>query len=415
MKIVRRFWKLALCLFAFGAPEALKAADATPAAQAVNALGIDLLKGTKPGASALLSPYSIQSALAMTYAGADGATRAEMAKVLHYTGDEAALHQAFAALQQSLKPQAIKNRDGSLQELAQLSVANRLFGQTGYEFRAPFLSLTKDTYGAPLQLLDYQRDPSAATREINTWVADQTSQRIRDLIPSGALTRDTRLVLVNAVYLKAPWVMPFTESGTRPQPFHLGGGKFAEVLTMSSATENFGYAQRDGFKAITLPYRGVDLQFLILLPDAVDGLAALESKLTPALLATNANPGRARLNLHLPKFKMEPPMMKLSDSLQSLGMKTAFDKPRRSANFDRMSPRKPDDYLCIAEVFHKTFLELDEKGTEAAAATAVAMMRATSIAVDEPITVKVDRPFLFAIQHRATGACLFFGRMTDPR
>ena len=155
---------------------------------------------------------------------------------------------------------------------------------------------------------------------------------------------------------------------------------------------------------------------LILLPDEVDGLASLEAKVTPELLVTEARPKQEEVILQLPKFKLEPPLFRLGQTLRSMGMKSAFDVPRGSANFDRLAPRKPDDYLFISEVFHRTFLELDEKGTEAAAATAVVMARATAmIEKAKPIEVRVDRPFLFAIQHRPSGACLFLGRVTDPR
>jgi serpin B len=192
-----------------GAPPGNPAA----AAQAVNALGLELLaKGTAADANALLSPYSIQTALAMTFAGAAGNTRAEMAKVLHYAGDEAALHRSFAALRQALEEVARKTATqaedarkwGGPSEPVVLTVANRLFGQDGYAFRAPFLALVKDTYQAPFQPLDFARNPQTATRQINGWVEQQTRQRIRDLVPSEALDKDTRLVLVNAIYLKAP-------------------------------------------------------------------------------------------------------------------------------------------------------------------------------------------------------------------
>jgi serpin B len=155
----------------------------------------------------------------------------------------------------------------------------------------------------------------------------------------------------------------------------------------------------------------------VILPDAVNGLAAVEAGLTAETLASFAKPGTADVRLKLPKFKLEPPLLRAGDALRALGMQTAFNRPEGSANFDRMAPRRPDDYLFISEVFHKTFLALDEHGTEAAAATAVVMMRATSIVVDppEPIDVTVDRPFLFAIQQRSTGACLFLGRVVDPR
>jgi serpin B len=395
-----------------------------PAAQAVNALGLDLLVKRPEGkANALLSPYSIQSALAMTFAGAAGDTHAEMARVLHYAGDEAELHRSFAALQQALAEVAKKTAEraenarkyGGPSEPVTLTIANRLFGQKGYEFRQPFLALVRDTYGAPFQAMDFIQNTSAARREINTWVEDQTRQRIRDLIPADGINRDTRLVLVNAIYLKAPWAEEFSTNMTKLRPFHLNGGATQDVPTMERQ-DRFGFAERDGYRVVTVPYSGNDIQFLILLPDAVDGLAALEAKLRPHDLKTAATSGTADVKLQLPKFKLEPPLLRLSEALIGLGMKSAFDKPEGSANFDRMAPRKPDDYLKISEVFHKTFLELDEKGTEAAAATAVTMMRVASFAgkKPEPIQVRVDRPFLFAIQHRPSGACLFLGRVTNP-
>lgn len=395
------------------------------AAQAINALGVELLaQGTAANANALISPYSIQAALAMTFAGAAGDTRAEMARVLHYTGDETQLHSSFAALQKALegvaarstkRAESARQRGGTMDPVI-LTVANRLFGQEGYEFRAPFLTLARDTYGAPFQSMDFAHRAAAAIKEINAWVEEKTLRRIRDLIPPDGLDEETRLVLVNAIYLKAPWTEPFSESATKPAPFHIRGAQSQDVPTMVRQAR-FGYAVREGFTAVTIPYSGGEIQFLVLLPDDTDGLAALEAKLTPELLAACAEPGSAELILHLPKFKIEPPLLKLGKVLQSLGMRSAFDQPRGSANFDRMAPRKPNDYLCISEVFHKTFLDLDEKGTEAAAATAVVMMRVTSAMPDrvKPIEVRVDHPFLFAIQHRPTGACLFLGRVTDPR
>jgi len=405
-------------------PMAIVSAAESPtiAANAGNALGLELLiKGRQPDANALLSPYSIQSALAMTYAGAAGDTRAEMARVLHYPADEAALHASFAALRTRLDEMAQaaarrgRQADGAGEPLT-LNVANRLFGQLGQEFRPTFLALTADTYGAPFRPLDFETDPHAARQHINGWVAKQTQDRIRELIPSPGITRDTRLVLVNAIHLKAPWATPFEERATRPEPFYLADGEAVSVPTMKTQGR-LGHRREDGFTVVTVPYAGGGLQLLLLLPDAVDGLAKLTAKLTPEMLADFAQAGGAEVRLQLPKFKLEPPMMPLGETLQTLGMRTAFDKPERSANFDRMAPRKPDDYLFISEVYHQTFLDLDEKGTEAAAATAVVMMRLTSVQVDppQPVEVRVDRPFLFAIQHRSSGACLFLGRVVDPR
>ena len=178
------------------------------------------------------------------------------------------------------------------------------------------------------------------------------------------------------------------------------------------------YAKRKGFSAVVLPYSGGDLQFVVLIPDEVDGLGELEKELTADLLDDCAKMNTTEILLHLPKFKFEPPTIQLAAELQGLGMKTAFDIPPGSANFDRMAPRKPNDYLAISDVFHRTFIALDEKGTDAAAATAVAMVRTTAMrpmTPQKPIEVKVDRPFIYAIQHVPSGACLFLGRITDPR
>jgi serpin B len=385
---------------------------------------MDLLaRVATPDQNALLSPYSIQSALAMTYAGAEGVTRAEMAKVLQYPKDEAEMHRSFLALRTALDEVARKSaanagqmkKWGATNDPITLTVANRLFGQTGYDFRAPFLALVKDSYGAPFEALDFVRDAAGATKHINVWVEDQTRQRIRNLVPTGALDDRTRLVLVNAIYLKAPWADEFGESATKPLPFYVAGGKTADVPTMAG-TRYLSYSKRDGFSALAISYRGWDIQFLILLPDKVNGLAALESKLTAGVLADSAKLSGQEVVLYLPKFKLEPPVFALGKELQTLGMKTAFDQPHGSANFDRIAPRRPGDYLCISEVFHKTFLKLDEKGTEAAAATSVASIpMGMASEKPKPIEVRVDHPFLFAIQHQPSGACLFLGRMVDPR
>ena len=394
------------------------------AAGAINALGIDLLhQAGKPDANLLLSPYSIQSALAMTCAGADGATREEMARVLHYPKDDVELNGSFAELQKALDELMQQSamaaerfkQYGRSNDPVILTVANRLFGQAGYDFRTAFLESVKTNYGAPFEQMDFVNNAAGATKRINGWVEDQTRKRIRDLIPAGALNTLTRLVLVNAIYLKAPWAQPFHESATRPGPFHVGGGAAVEVPTMMQQ-HPLSYAKRDGFIVVAIPYSGGELQFLILLPDQTDGLAALEKRLTADRLNECANLPAQEVLLHLPRFKLEPPVMSLSGELKKLGMKSAFDEPAGSANFDRMAPRRPGDYLYLSDVFHKTFLALDEKGTEAAAATAAIMVgRAAALRPPKPVEVNVDHPFLFAIQHRPSGACLFLGRVTDPR
>ncbi len=399
------------------------AADFDVAATVTNEFGVDLYRKLAAGDGNLcLSPYSIQIALAMTFAGADGVTRTEMAKVLHFPND-AEPHQSFAALQRALDEMAARTvqrvanskKYGGPGEPVTLAIANRLFPQTGYDIRESFLTLVKKEYDAPPEPLDFKKDPAAATQRINDWVAEQTRKRIRDLIPAGALDDTIRLVLANAIYLKAPWAKEFYENATKPEPFHVRGGDPVETPTMERTGHDFGYAKHDGFTAVSIPYVGSELQFVVLLPDNANGLTALESKLTSDTLKKCAKLGPRFMQLHLPKFKLEPPTVALASQLESLGMPSAFDHPEGSANFDRIAPRRPKDYIYISQVFHKAFISVDEKGTEAAAATAVAMAATTAMIQDEPIEVKVDRPFFYAIQHVPSGACLFIGRVTDPR
>jgi serpin B len=416
-----------LILQLFGALVAGMAHAATNfdlAAKATNDLGVELHRQLATGNENLcISPFSIESALAMTFAGADGDTRTEMARVLHFPSDASAVAASFALLQHSLEEMSVKTAElakkakefGGPGEPITLNIANHLFAQKNYDFRQNFLLLVKQNYGAAFEPLDFVADPAAATDHINKWVADQTRDKIRDLIPADALNKLTRLVLANALYLKAPWTDPFSEKTTEPEPFHVRGGAPVNVPMMRK-TARFGYAKREGFSAISLPYVGDDLQFIVLLPDEINGLRALESKLTADVLAGCTKLEAQDVDLHLPKFKLEPPTIALAEELQALGMKSAFDIPRGSANFDRMAPRKPNDYLYISNVFHKTFVAVDEKGTEAAAATAVVMMRATAIRGPKPppIEVKVDRPFVYAIQHVPSSVCLFLGRVTNP-
>jgi serpin B len=289
--------------------------------------------------------------------------------VLHFPSEASAVGPSFASLQHSLEEMSARTAElvkksrefGGSSEPITLNIANRLFAQKDYDFRQNFLSLVKQDYGAAFEPLDFTANPGAAAQHINKWVADQTREKIRDLIPANALNKLTRLVLANALYLKAPWTDPFSEKTTQPEPFHVRGGAPVDVPTMWK-TARFGYAKHEGFAAVSLPYAGNDLQFLVLLPDELNGLRALESKLTSDVLAECARLEAQDVDLHLPKFKLAPPTIALAEKLQALGMKSAFDIPQGSANFDKMAPRKPNDYLYISNVFHKTFIAVDEKG-----------------------------------------------------
>ena len=416
--------RLLILLVSTLAATPLFSAGPDSASSAVNQLGLDLLeKLAKGNGNLCLSPYSIQSALAMTYAGSDGDTRAEMAKVLHYPKDEAELAESFAALRRSLEAAVAKSEEhaknsqrfGASGEPITFQIANGLFGQKGYDFRTAVIDLLKQTYSAAFEQLDFVQNAPEAAGRINAWVENQTHERIRDLIPAGALEAQTRLVIANAVYLKAPWAEAFLPSATKLEPFHLGSGVQQDVPMMHRRNK-LGYAKYDGFSAVTLPYSGGDLHFLALVPDDVDGLSGLEAKISASMVADFAHLQQRDVILHIPKFKLQPPALSLARELQSLGMKSAFNLPKGSANFDRLAPRKPNDYLFVSDVFHKTYITVDEKGTEAAAATAVAMMASSArIEPAKPVEVIVDRPFLFAIQHAPTGTCLFLGQVTDPR
>src|SRR6266478_2356049 len=293
-----------LILPVFGALLAAMANGATNfdlAAKATNELAVDLHRQLATGDENLcISPYSIESALAMTFAGADGETRTEMARVLHLTNDST-VPASFAALQHSLQEMSAKTAElvkqskkfGGPSEPITLNIANRLFAQKGYAFREAYLSLVKQNFGGAFEPLDFIANPAAATQHINKWVTDQTRERIRDLIPGGALDKTTRLVLANALYLKAPWASEFSENATQPKPFHVRGGTPVNIPTMHKTDKHFGYAKREGFTAVSLPYVGNELQFLLLLPDDINDLRALESKLTGDTLAACA-----RLDTH---------------------------------------------------------------------------------------------------------------------
>jgi len=400
---------LAALLFA-ALPAHAVVGDATAAALWVNALGLDILGKTAPGGNALLSPYSIEMALAMAFDGAAGVTREEIRHVLHYdqndTGNEPYISlqelPAFFTSKAERATKEAKARGDSAQ--VTFVVANQLFAQQGFVFHQRYLDALIHGYHAPLQSLDFVRKPDDSRRAINLWVEDHTRKRIRDLIPPGGVTKDTRLALVNALYLKASWAIPFPKESTQSRPFHLSNGKTVNVPTMRAKVK-VGYDQR-GFHAIAIPYVGGELLFVILLPDEKSNVAALEKTLTPELLTFAKNAPVHQITVEIPKFKLEPPVMPLADTMKALGMKTAFDPV--AANFDSMSTAD----LCLSAIYHKTFLSLDEAGTEAAAATAI-MVSVTSM--PPPREIKIDRPFLFAIQDRESGACLFLGRMMDPR
>jgi serpin B len=394
------------------------------AANPAGSLGLDLfkLRAGQPG-NFLISPYSIEAALSMALGGAAGTTQEEMAKVLHldqpdmagknFTERQAALQEAVRHSEQRVEQQ---QGDGGKIQSVQFAVANRLFGNAEVKFEPDFLAQTLAEWAAPLDVISFTQ-PEEARTKINSWVQQQTQDRIKDLIPQDGVTSKTGLVIVNALYFKAAWNQDFNPTLTADLPFSVDSTTAVPVPTMFQ-TNHFGYLKQPGFTAVTVPYFGKGFQMLIILPDAKDGLAAVTQTLTPSVInQLAAAPTETEVKLYLPKFKIEPSSISLASDLKTLGMNAAFDQPPGSADFTRMAKRSADFNVGISDVFHKTFIAIDEEGTEAAAATALAMTTASAPQnpPPQPVEVRVDRPFILAVQHRESGTCLFLGRVTDPR
>jgi serpin B len=399
--------------------EAVPAGDPELAARATNEFGLDLYRRLAPAeGNFCISPYSIETALVMAFAGADGATRKEMMEVLHFPADEDSLHDSFHALRHQLEDaqkdsaKIISNikKAGGAGEPVTLTIANQLFVQKGSEFRDPFLAVLKKRHAARPETVDFVSDPTRAVQRINAWITDRTRQRLRNVVPPEAVDTTTRLVIANAIYLKAQWETPFDVGATELLPFYVRGEESVNVPTMKTRLEFCGYAKHDGLVALSVPYLDAELRCLILIPDEVKGLPRLEAGITPATLGEEIAITHIEVDLSLPKFKFEPATLRLGSTLRDLGMTTAFKPGPGGANFDRMA--QPNSGLYLSEVFHKTLIAVDEKGTEAAAATGGGGFLGVA---PEPLTVRVDRPFFYAIQHLPTHTCLFIGHVTDPR
>ncbi len=347
------------------------------------------------------SPYSISTALAMTYAGARGQTETAMSRTLHFTLPQAELHPAFAGLMRHVN-------DDRKDRKFQLVTANRLWGQQGYSFLKDFLKLTHDQYGAGLEEVDYIAAREQARQKINAWVEKQTREKIKDLVPLEALDEQTRLVLTNAIYFKASWANAFPEGATFKDKFRLAGGGTVEAPFMLK-TERLPYFDNDQFQAVLIPYEHGQLYMTILLPRQPNGLAELEKQLTAARLKEwQGKLALANVTLTLPKFKFTS-TFNLKQVLTDMGMGVAFSKA--AADFSGMTDTKK---LYISEVIHKAFVDVHESGTEAAAATAVIMKGKSRPPQLPERTVRADRPFVFLIQEARTGSVLFAGRVANP-
>lgn len=371
------------------------------------AFGLALYRRTIEGDENLaLSPSSLQMALAMAYGGATGQTAAEMENALGFSTN---MHEALgAAMTRYTTPPSPKD------PAYELAVANRLFTDRKLAVKATYLSLTEKRYHAEAEPLDFRGEPEAARGTINEWVKTQTRNKIPELLPAGAVDADTRMVLTNAVYFKGRWARPFEKEQTQPAAFTMAGGKKAQVPMMHQEA-SFRYAEADGAQLLEMGYRGGDWAMVFALPQATDGLADLEARLTEKSLAGwREAMDFAAVKVSLPKFELEPPgPLALGDALKDMGVKLAFDPAR--ADFSGIAAPSADARLSLSEVFHRAYVKVNEEGTEAAAATGL-VMKTTSLPLKapDPKLFVADHPFLFFLVDTETGAPMFMGRVNNP-
>jgi serpin B len=346
------------------------------------------------GGNLIFSPYSISTALAMTYAGARGETARQMAQVLYFLPGQEQLHPAFAMLEAHL---AKVQQKGNVQ----LRLANSLWPHMGSALLEGFLALTKQYYGVLITEVDYG-ETEAARRMINAWVEEKTENRIKELIPAGVLDPWTLLVLVNAIYFKGNWASQFEPDLTEASLFWVTPQEQVQVMMMAQKGE-FRYAKAGDLQVLELPYAGEDLSMVVLLPSEPDALARLETDLTVENLERwTQHLWQTEVQVFLPRFEITLPF-ELSETLKAMGMVDAFG----NADFSGMA-REP---LFIAAVLHKAFVKVNEEGTEAAAATAVVVARGMPT---RPPVFRADHPFLFLIRENATRSILFLGRVANP-
>jgi serpin B len=347
------------------------------------------------------SPYSISTALGMTWAGARGETADQMAKVLHFTLPQERLHPAAGALVRDLNGAGAGKKPNY-----QLSIANALWGQKDFGFRKDFVELTRTSYGAGLNEVDFVGAREEARQTINAWVAKQTLEKIEELLRKDDLDGDTRLVLTNAIYFKSEWETKFYKNGTRDEAFHLTAERTVKV-PMMRRTANFPHAEGDSFQMVELPFAGKDLSMLVLLPKKVDGLAELEKTLTADWLGQWQKKLRATdVSVLLPRFKVTS-RFELKSTLAALGMRLPFSS---RADFSGMTDRR--EPLLISKVIHQTYIDVNEEGAEAAGATAVLMGRGAP--APRAVAFRADRPFLLLVRDNQSGSVLFLGRVVDP-
>lgn len=370
------------------------------------ALGGRILRA--PG-NLVFSPLSVRVALAMAYAGARGETAEQMSRALRFAPSEASQHADLAGI--------IRDLTRATGGGHQLLVTSSLWIQKGAPLLTPFLDTVAQYGDGGPNHVDFRGDAEAARRTINRWIDGATKQRIRELVAPGGVDADTRLVLVNAVHLKGAWELKFSREATRDEAFYLEGGRKVRTPLMYQQ-RTVRYVQARGYQAVELDYKGGDLAMLVLLPDDRNGLADLEKRLSePMLQDCTAQMLSRAVDLFLPRFKLTWGAVELRDHLRELGMPLALTRGQADlSGIDGCAPPS-EDSLFISGVVHEAFIDMNEEGTEAAAATAVLVPMCAAMAPSKPPPVPVfraDHPFLFAIRDRKSGVILFLGRLADP-
>jgi serpin B len=380
------------------------AAAAASGSQNAFALALQALL-SRPRLNLFYSPLSIRMALAMTYAGARGTTANEMREALCASTPEESLHGELAA--------TIRRFNTSPGAVCELAIANSMWTQEGAGVLPSFAELTTQRYGATVRAVDFRREPSEARKTINEWVGARTNHRVPELLKPPLPAPDTRLILADAVCFKGAWRRPFERERTSESPFYLEDGTAVPTPLMHDVTDA-GYTKGAGYQAVLLPYVGTTLAMMVLLPDRRDGLPDLERALTPQVFAELTGPARTtEVEVFLPRFRITWDG-ELVETLRQLGMQRAFT---READFSAINGHTPPDEeaLFVSTVLHSAFCEVNEQGTEAAAATAALALCAGIWETRQPPPVfRADHPFLFAIVDAGSGAIVFLGRVLDP-
>jgi len=375
--------------------------DLGTVSRGINKFSFDLykkLKDENKEKNLFYSPASISIALAMTYAGARGNTEKQMADVLNFTLPQDRLHSAYSKLIENLK--SAKDYE--------LSIANALWLQKDYKLLQEFLNIMGKYYKGGFNEVDYIGDPQGARIKINDWVSKETKEKIKDILQPGDITKLTRLVITNAIYFKGKWLTEFDKEFTRDEDFYLINGQKTKVKMMYQENR-FNYYENNDLQLLEMPYKGDKVSMVIILPKTGKFVTVENMIDEKKLQELINNTTKIKVKAYIPRFKFTQ-RFDLSEDLSKMGMEDAFDENK--ADFSGINGRKND--LYISKVIHKTFVEVNEEGTKAAAATAVIIFTKSAPIIEEPVIFKADHPFIFLVRDKEAGSILFMGRVMDP-